>query len=103
MRRRPRAFTVASWVGLRPMIDRVSVILSFLPGTGRLLHPTVRDALAPRRVQILKALDAAKRVDGRLQHVVRIVGPQRLGQDVLDADGLEHGPDGAARDDARPR
>src|SRR5207253_3844935 len=103
MRRRPRAFTVASCVGERPMRDLVSVILSFLPGTGRLLHATVDDALAPRGVQILKPLDATERVDGRLQHVVRIVRAERLGEDVLDADSLEHGPYGAARDDTRPR
>ena len=36
------------------MRDLVSVILSLLPGTGRLLHATVGDAFAPRGVQILK-------------------------------------------------
>src|SRR5438105_11497635 len=104
MRRRPRAFTVASCVGDRPMIDRVRVTLSFLPGTGRLLHAAaVDDALAPGGMQILKSLDTAERIDGRLQHVVRIVRAERLGENVLDADGLEHGPYGAARDDTCPR
>src|SRR5262249_25904033 len=100
IRRSPRAFTVASCLGERPMIDLVSVILSFLPGTGRLLHATVRSALAPRGVQILEPLDPAERVDGRFQDVVRVVGSERLGEDVLHASRLEHRPHGAAGDDA---
>src|SRR6267378_1242346 len=81
MRRRPRAFTVASCLGLRPMMDFVRVILSFLPGTGRLLDTAaVHDALAPRGVQILQPLDTTERVDRRLQHVVGVVGSQRLGE-----------------------
>src|ERR671922_570073 len=94
MRRRPSAFTVASCFGLRPMIDLVSVILSFLPGTDRLLHVVVGAvaALAPHGVQILQALDPSKGVDRRLQHVVRIVRAERLGEDVLDAGRLEHRP-----------
>src|SRR5438552_1787828 len=80
MRRRPRAFTVASCVGERPIIDLVSVTLSFLPGTGRLLHAAVGVALAPRGVQVLQSLDAAEGIDGRLQHA-RI--DLRFGHSVL--------------------
>src|SRR5215470_2349144 len=102
MRWSPSAFTVASCLGDRPMIERVSVTLSFLSGTDGLLHyGTV--AATPRRVQILQSLDPAQRVDRGLEHVVRVVGAERLGQDVLDARRLEDGPHGAARDDARAR
>src|SRR5262245_9704598 len=90
MRRSPRAFTVASCVGDSPMIDFARVILSFLPGTGRLLHAAaIRRALAARGVQILKPLDAAERVDGRFQNIVWVVGSERLGEDILDAGRLE--------------
>src|SRR4030095_1406269 len=41
--------------------------------------------------------------EGRLDHVVRIGGPERLREDVLDPDGLEDRPDRAARDDAGSR
>src|SRR5262245_37155519 len=86
MRRSPSAFTVASCLGDSPMIDLVSVTLSFLPGTGRLLYAAaVGRTLAARSVQILKPLDAAKRVDGRFEHIVGIVGAERLREDVLDA------------------
>src|SRR5689334_9845708 len=104
MRRSPSAFTVASCLGDSPMIDRVSVILSFLPGTGRLLHAAaIRGALAPRGVQILKALDPTKRVDRRLEHVVRVVRAERLREDVLDAGRLQHGTYGTAGNDAGAR
>src|SRR5919198_2773650 len=105
MRRRPSAFTVASCFGLRPMIDLTSVILSFLPGTDRLLDVVTGAvaALAAHGVQILKSLDPAEGVDGRLQHVVRVVRAQGLGEDVLHAGRLEHRPHGAAGDDARAR
>src|SRR5688572_12823292 len=105
MRRRPRAFTVASCLGLRPMMDFVSVILSFLSGTDRLLHVVVRavGALATYGVQILKSLDPAERVDGRLEDVVWIVRSQGLGQDVLHPGRLEHRPHRATGNDARAR
>src|SRR5262249_26045311 len=103
MRRSPRAFTVASCLGDSPMVDFVSVILSFLPGTGRLLHAAaIGRALAADGVQILKSLDTAERIDGRLQDIVWIVGAERLREDVLNAGRLEHRPNGTARDDARP-
>src|SRR5215470_17316603 len=99
IRRRPSAFTVASCLGDSPMIDLISVILSFLPGTGRLLHPTaIRRALAANGVKILKPLDAAERVNRRLENIVRVVRAKRLGQDVLHARRLEHGPHRAAGD-----
>src|SRR5258706_13363406 len=82
MWRSPRALTVASCLGDSPMIDLVRVSLSLLLATGVLR--VVADVAAPRRVQILQPLDAAQGIDRRLQHVVGIVRPQRLGQDVLD-------------------
>src|SRR5438034_469267 len=103
IRRSPSAFTVASWRGDSPIRLRVSLMRSFLSATGRLLRST-RAVVAPlaRRVQILKSLDLAERVDGRLEHVVRIVGAEGLGEDVLHPRRLQHRTDGAARDDARP-
>src|SRR4029434_5786861 len=84
------------------MIERVSVTLSLWSGTDGLLH--YRDvAAAQRRVQLLKPLDPAQRVDRGLEHVVRVIGAERLGEDVLDARRLEDGPHGAARNDARAR
>src|SRR5262249_23281441 len=99
MRRSPSAFTVASWVGESPIRLFTSVTLSFF-ATARLLAVTVYRP-PPRTVRIQEPLEAAERVDGRLEHVVRIVGAERLGQDVLDARRLQHGADRAARDDAR--
>src|SRR5438045_2517607 len=96
IRRRPSAFTVASCLGLRPMMDFRSETLSFLLGTDRLLYQAALAAATPGGMQILKALDAPERVDRRLQHVVRVVGPQRLGQNVLDPGRLQHGTHGAA-------
>src|SRR5512132_1802205 len=100
MRRSPSAFTVASWRGLSPMIERVRVILSFLLGTRGLLHHVALAAAPPRRVQVLQPLDPAQGVDGRLQDVVRVVRAERLGEDVLHPRRLEHRPHGAAGDDA---
>src|SRR5438105_1149830 len=100
MRRSPSDFTVASCLGLMPMMLLVSVTLSFWLGTGR-LHP-VAVRTAPHRVQVLKPLDTPQRIDGRLEDVVGIVGSQRLRENVLHAGRLEDGPDGAARDDTRP-
>src|SRR5215475_15978642 len=98
--RSPSAFTVASWRGLRPMMLPVSVILSFLLGTRGLLYQIAVAAAPPGRVQILKTLDPLQRIDGGLEHVVGIIGPQRLGQDVLNAGRLQHRTDCPPRDDA---
>src|SRR5438128_4006466 len=104
MRLRPSAFTVASCRGDSPMMLRVSVSLSLLAGTRGLLHGSVVAVAAPASgVQILESLELAKRVDGGLEDVVRIVRPQRLRQDVLDADGFQHGPYRAAGNDAGAR
>src|SRR5262249_283041 len=98
---RPSALTVASWRGLRRMRLPVSVILSFLLGTRGLLYQIAVAAAPPRGVQILRSLDPLQRIDGGLEHVVGIVGPQRLGQDVLHAGRLQHRTHRAARNDAR--
>src|SRR5262249_55111801 len=100
IRRSPSALTVASCLGLRPMIDLRSATLSFLLGTGRLLREAAVAAAPSRRVQILEALDAPERVERRLQDVVRIVRAQRLREDVLHPGRLQHRPHGAAGDDA---
>src|SRR6266566_4489102 len=104
IRRSPSARTVASCLGDRPIIDLVRVTLSFLSGTGHLLRGGGGAvAASPRRVQILESLDPPERVDGRLEHVVRVVRAERLREDVLDARGLEDRPHRAAGDDSGAR
>src|SRR5215472_18606346 len=101
IRRSPRAWRVRTWFGLSPIRLRISVILSFLLlGKGRLLR--FRRRLPPKRVQVLEPADPPEGVQGRLEHVVRIVGAERLGEDVLDPRRLEHGANGAAGDEAGP-
>src|SRR5882672_2840670 len=104
IRRSPSARTVASCLGDRPIIDLVRVTLSFWSGTGHLLRRG-GDAVAasPCRVQILKTLDPAQRVDRRLEHVVGVVRAEGLRENVLHAGRLEDRAHGAARDDARAR
>src|SRR5437867_1387860 len=102
MRRSPSALTVASCLGDSPMIERLRVTLSFLSGTDRLLDWSPRAVAATaRRVQVLQPLDPAQRVERGLEHVVRIVGAERLREDVLHARRLEDRPHRAAGDDAR--
>src|SRR5213594_4277569 len=104
MRRSPSALTVASCLGDSPMIERLRVTLSFLSGTDRLLDWSPRAVAATaRRVQVLQPLDPAQRVERGLEHVVRIVGAERLREDVLHARRLEDGSHGTARDDAGAR
>src|SRR2546426_9435547 len=81
------------------MMDFVRVTLSFWLATAVLLREIAVTG-TPGGVQILEPLDAAQRVHGRLQHVVRVVRPERLGQDVLHPRRLEDGTDGAPRDHA---
>src|SRR2546426_1575672 len=102
MWRRPSARTVASCLGDRPMSERVSVTLSLLSATDRLLHQRAV-ATPPRRVQVLQALDPAQGVERRLEHVVRVIRSERLREDVLHARRLEDRPHGAPGDDARAR
>src|SRR2546422_7131520 len=102
MWRRPSARTVASCLGDRPMSERVSVTLSLLSATDRLLHQRAV-ATPPRRVQVLQALDPAQGVERGLEHVVRVIRSERLREDVLHARRLEDRPHGAPGDDARAR
>src|SRR5439155_2698477 len=99
MWRSPGAFTVGSWFGDRSMVLLARVTLSLL-ATGCLLAVAL-GGLAPGRVRGLQLLHAAKGVHGGLEDVVRIVGPERLGEDILDAGRLEHRANRAAGDDAR--
>src|SRR3989454_6217530 len=75
------------------------VTLSALATGG--LRPVALTRLAPRVVRPLQPLEAAERVDGGLEDIVGIVGPERLGQDVLDPGRFEHGAHGPTRNDAR--
>src|SRR5262249_37570440 len=97
MCRSPSAFTVASCVGDIPMMLLTSVILSAL-ATGGLL-PVALGRLPSCVVRPLQPLEAAEGIDRRLEDVVRVVGAEGLGQDVLHPGCLEHGPHGPARDD----
>src|SRR5207249_1909154 len=97
----PRAWSVRTWFGLSPIRLRVRVILSFLLlGKGRLLR--LRRGLLPERMQVLELPDAPEGVEGRLEDIVRVVGAERLGEDVLNPRRLQHRADGAARDETRP-
>src|SRR3569623_2073973 len=107
---RPRAFSVSFWPGLRPIGLPVWVILIFaivpdplLAGFGsriaalaedvaHLLGATGRDRT--RRVAMLE------RIERRLDHVVRVRGADRLGDDVMDAERLEDRANRTAGDDA---
>src|SRR2546422_8419396 len=71
------------------MIERVSVTLSLLLATSRLLHRGPVAAPPPHGVQIEQTLDLAERVEGRLQDVMGVVRAQGLREDVLDARRLE--------------
>src|SRR5207302_678206 len=61
------------------------------------------DRLAAAAGNVLGALQRAQAVDRGVDDVDGVRGAERLGQDVLDAGGLDHGPDGAAGDDAGSR
>src|SRR5262245_66539482 len=75
MRRSPRALTVASCLGLSPIMLLVRVILS-VAATGGLLRPVAIGGAPADRLQLLKPLDAPQGIDGRLEHIVGIVGPE---------------------------
>src|SRR5262245_59865444 len=100
IRRRPSACSVRTWPGRSPIELRRRVTLSFLLGKDGLLH--FLRALPPEPLEILELPDPPEGVERRLQHIVRVVRAQSLGQDVLDAGGFEHRPDRAARDQTRP-
>src|SRR6266508_911452 len=104
MRLSPSPFTVASCLGLRPMMLFTRVILSVFPGTDDLRGRDVAVARPlARSVHVLEVLDPPERIDGGLQDVVRVVRAERLGEDVLHAGRFQHGPDGAAGDDPGAR
>src|SRR5215211_6812772 len=98
----PRLLTVARWGRGRPIRDRFWVTLR------RVVTPT---APSCRRRRHLGQLEAARvghvlgpaellqALDGGVDDVDRVGGPERLGEDVGDPGRLEHGPDRAAGDD----
>src|SRR5450432_2468088 len=59
------------------------------------------ERLAAQPGGVLAAAELLKRVDGGVNHVVRVGGPDALREDVLDTRDLEDVAHGAARDDAR--
>src|SRR5882672_4773905 len=61
------------------------------------------DRLAAAAGDVLGALQRPKPVDRGVDDVDGVRGAERFGQDVLDAGGLDHGPDGPAGDDAGSR
>ena len=67
-------------------------------------RPTISPTFLPRRRRDLTGRRAVReRVEGRLDHVVRVGRADRLGDDVLHAQRLEDGAHRAARDDAGAR
>src|SRR5215470_18160676 len=99
IRRRPSASSVRTWPGLSPIALRVCVTLSFLLDKDGLLRFLY--TLPPEPLEVLELPDPPERVQGRLQHVVRIVRTKRLGQDVLDARRFQHRAHRPARDQPR--
>src|SRR5262245_51739309 len=97
MRRRPMPCTVFACVLLNPIGLFTSVILTVLPSAISL----PRLVLAAQPTDGRGILQAHQAGEGRAHDVVRVRGPDRLGQDILDAAGLHDRANGAARDDAR--
>src|SRR6185295_971871 len=97
MWRRPSACTVPSCFGESPMMLFTRVTLSFF-ARGRLL-PVAFHGPPPRRVGGLQPLQPPEGIHRRLQHVVRVVGAECLGEDVLHPRRLQHRSHRPARDD----
>src|SRR3712207_5736153 len=107
----PNPFSVASWSRVRPIGLPIWVTFSFFAAAMDLLPrlgaagfapaDEVADLLAPACRDGARAGNPREGVEGRLDHVVRVGGAHRLGDDVLDAEGLEDGTHRAAGDDAR--
>src|SRR5258707_14982914 len=108
----PSPISVPRWSSVRPMGLPVWVILIFLPSAiayslsrrlgGGLVAATqkVTDLLAAAGGDHARRIELQQRLERRLDHVVRVGRADRLGDDVLDAERLEHGAHRAAGDDA---
>src|SRR5207244_8367110 len=71
------------------MIERVSLTLSLLLATSRLLYRGPVAAPPPLGVQMEQTLDLAERVEGRLQDGMGVVRAEGLREDVVDARRVE--------------
>src|SRR6266478_3251735 len=108
----PSPISVPRWSSVRPIWLPVWVILIFLPSAiayslsrrlgGGLVAATqkVADLLAAAGGDHARRVELQQRLERRLDHVVRVGRADRLGDDVLDAERLEHGAHRAAGDDA---
>src|SRR5215471_3420023 len=86
----------------RLMPLRMSVMRSCLAMTVAFLFPDLLEALAAQTGGGVRAAALLEGVDRRVDDVVRVRGPDALGENVLDARHLEHRPHRAAGDDAGP-
>src|SRR6266851_1095372 len=108
----PRPISVPRWSSVRPIWLPVWVILIFLPSAiayslsrrlgGGLVATAekVADLLAAAGGDHARRVELLQRLERRLDHIVRVGRADRLGNDVLDAERLEHRAHRAAGDDA---
>src|ERR1700704_5808293 len=108
----PSPISVPRWSSVRPMWLPVWVILIVLPSAiayslsrrlgGGLVAAAqqVADLLAAAGGDHARRVELLQRLERRLDHVVRVGRADRFGDDVLDAEGLEHGAHRTTGDDA---
>src|SRR3982075_2361830 len=108
----PSPISVPRWSSVRPMWLPVWVILIVLPSAiayslsrrlgGGLVAAAqqVADLLAAAGGDHARRVELLQRLERRLDHVVRVGRADRFGDDVPDAERLEHGAHRAAGDDA---
>src|SRR6266478_6763317 len=108
----PSPISVPRWSSVRPIWLPVWVILIFLPSAiacslsrrlgGGLVAAAqkVADLLAAAGGDHARRVELLQRLEGGLDHVVRVGRADRLGDNVLDAERLEHRTHRAAGDDA---
>ena len=88
----------------RPELRLQGAVVLFAGFAAILAAPDdIADLLAPARRDIARRLDLRQRIEGRLDHIVRVRGADRFGNDVVDSDAFENRPHRAARNDARSR
>ena len=88
------------------MVTVLSAISRYSRGLDQVRRLPARDGPEARNLEAAAgrnrtwAVDALQRIEGGPHHVVGVGGALRLGDDVVDAEGLEHGAHRAAGDDA---
>src|SRR5436309_156423 len=112
IRRSPSPLTTANWLRLKPIGLLLSVTFTVPPFESvrwfAMSGPCRSCARFRERLQVLapeagnhhRILQRAQTGKRRPDDVMRVGRPERLREDVGDAGRLDHGPDGAARNDA---